>query len=218
MTSQEQRSVPAPVVVALGLLALGLVLLGVGGFVRFHDGSGAGSDQWILPLGVLAALVVAAGAGISLVTTKSRLWFGGALVLLDAVLVWQSVTNDGFRFVWSGDQGEQFMLQVAIGMIGLVLLATAIQPPGSAESWLVRAALYLSGVVAAVIIAFFIGASAYDSKYCTEVGSCDADDLSGLVWGVNGGLIALGVGLVLIVTTELVLRSRRQRAKVGTPA
>jgi hypothetical protein len=225
MTTQEQRSLPSPVVSALGLLGLGLVLLGVGGFVRFHDSSGSGSDQWILPLGVLAAVVAAAGAGVAFVSSQSSRWFGGALMLLDVVLVWQSVTNDAFRFIWQADEGELLLLEVAIGLLALVLLAMSIQlsrPATDAEAggqhWLVRAALYLSGVVVAVIVAFFIGVSWYDGKYCSQVAACDDDDLSGLVWGVSGSLIALAVGVVLIVVAELVLRSRRRQSKVGTPA
>ncbi|WP_328324087.1 hypothetical protein OHA70_32420 [Kribbella sp. NBC_00382] len=211
MTTDEQRSVPTPAVGALGALALAIVLLGVGGFVRFHDNSGFGSDQWILPLGFLAAVVAVGGAGIALLSSQSRRWFGGALVLLDIVLVWQSTTNDAFRFVWMADEGELFLLEVAIGLIGLVLLATSIQPSGQAAGshWLVRAALYLSGVVAAVIVAFFIGVSRYESTHCQQVASCDDDDLSGLVWGVSGSLIALAVGVVLIVVTELVRRQRQ---------
>jgi hypothetical protein len=220
MTSDEQRSVPTPVAGALGALALGIVLLGVGGFVRFHDNSGNGSDQWILPLGFLAAVVAVAGAGIALVTAQSRRWFGGALVLLDVVLVWQSASNDAFRFIWMADEGELFLLEVAIGLIGLVLLAMSIQPSRPAAEaggghWLVRAALYLSGVVVAVIVAFFIGVSWYEEKNCRQVAACDDDDLSGLVWGVSGSLIALAVGVVLIVVTELV---RRRQRKVGAPA
>jgi hypothetical protein len=75
--------------------------------------------------------------------------------------------------------------------------------------------LYLSGVVVAVIVAFFIGVSSYEARYCSQVAACDDDDLSGLVWGVSGSLIALAVGVVLIVVTEL---ARRQQRKVGTPA
>jgi uncharacterized membrane protein len=164
-----------------------------------------------------------------LVTAQSRRWFGGALVVLDIVLAWQSLTNEGFRFIWMADEGELFLLEVAVGLVGLILLATSFQSSrpaaGAAASaaaggrhWLVRVAVYLSGVVVAVIVAFFIGVSSYEAKYCGQVASCDDDDLSGLVWGVTGSLIALAVGVVLIVVNELVLRSRRERRKVGTPA
>jgi hypothetical protein len=153
-------------------------------------------------------------------TAQLRRWFGAALLLFDAVLVWQSVTNDGFRFSWQADEGELILLEVAIGLIGLVLLATSVQPPRGAggQHWLVRVALYLSGVVVAVIVAFFVGASWYQERNCGQVADCDDDDLGGLVWGVSGSLIALGVGVVLIIVSELVLRGRRQRGKVGTSA
>jgi hypothetical protein len=143
-------------------------------------------------------------------------------VVLDLVLAWQSLTNEGFRFIWMADEGELFLLEVAIGLVGLLLLATSVQVSrpaadgaGGGRHWLVRVALYLSGVVVAVIVAFFIGVSWYESKNCSQVGACDDDDLSGLVWGVSGSLIALAVGVVLIVVTELV---RRQQRKVGTSA
>ncbi|MEV6414879.1 hypothetical protein [Kribbella sp. NPDC051718] len=218
MTSQEQRSLPSPVVGGLGLLGLGIVLLGVGGFVRFHDSSGSGSDRWILPLGFLAALLAAGGVGIAFVSTQSRRWVGGALVLLDVVLVWQSAVNDGFRFIWMADEGELILLEIAIGLLGLVLLALSIQlpaPVAGGSNWLVRGALYLSSVVAAVIIGFFIGVRGYEAKYCGVGEGCDPDDLTGLGWGVTGSLIALAVGVVAIVVAEVVLRQQR---KVGTPA
>ncbi|GAA3538986.1 hypothetical protein GCM10022235_03110 [Kribbella ginsengisoli] len=220
MTTQEQRSLPSPVVGGLGLLGLGIVLLGVGGFVRFHDNSGTGSDRWILPLGVLAALVAAGGVGVAFVSTQSRRWVGGALVLLDVVLVWQSASNSGFRFVWMADEGELILLEVAIGLIALLLLALSLQLPRPAASagglqWPARAALYLSGVVAAVIVGFFVGVRLYEAEYCGRPEGCDADDLTGLGWGVTGSLIALAVGVVVILVTEVV---RRQQRKVGTPA
>src|SRR4051812_4595899 len=123
---------------------------------------------------------------------RLRRWFGGALLLLDAGLVWQSVTNDTFRFVWHADEGELLLLEVAVCLVGLVLLASSVQPAGpvtGGRHWLVRAALYLSGVVVAVIVAFFIGVRWYEEKNCGQVAACDDDDLSGLVWGVSGSLI-----------------------------
>ncbi|MFI5707306.1 hypothetical protein [Kribbella sp. NPDC051620] len=218
MTSDEQRSLPSPVVGALGLLGLGIVLLGAGGFVRFHDTSGSGSDRWILPLGFLAAVLAAGGAGVAFVSTQSRRWVGGVLLLLDVVLVWQSASNDGFRFIWMADEGELILLEVAIGLIGLILLALSIQLPQPAAGgphWLARLALYLSGVVVVVIVGFFIGERWYESRHCGVGEGCDPDDLSGLVWGVTGSLIALAMGVVVIVVIEVV---RRQQRKVGTPA
>lgn len=214
------------------MFVVGLVTLSSGGFVQFDDTSGFGSDQWNLPLGVLALVLVVAGIGVASVSATARLWLGGALGLLDVFLIWQSVTNDGFRFVWHGDEGELFLFQVALGLTALVLIATGLQPSRDdaaavveaggkvdAGRWLVRTVLYLAGTAVAVFVAFFIGADQYADRYCTQVGACDADDLSGLVWGLNGSLIALGVCLVLIVAVELVLRSRRkQQRKVSTLA
>lgn len=227
MSSQEQRSVAG----SLGLFVASLALLGVGGFVQFDDTSGLGSYQWNLPLGALAAVLGVAGIGVASVSAKARLWLGGALGLLDVFLIWQSTTNDGFRFVWDRNEGQLFLFQVALGLVALVLIATGLQPSpreakaGTGEAkagagrWLVRVAAYLCGMALAAYFGFFIGADQYADRYCTQVGACDADDLRGLVWGVNGSLIALGVCLVLIVAVELVLRSRRkQQRKVSTLA
>jgi hypothetical protein len=220
MTSQEQRSVPAPVVGALGLLALGIVLLAVGGFVRFRDYSGFGSDQWIRPLGFLAALLALAGIGVACVTAQSRRWLGGALLVLDLFLIWQSATNDGFRFVWNHDEGELFLLQVLLGLVGLVLIATGLQPfkrpaPGSGR-WLVRAAAYACGAAVATYLAVNAGVQHYDTTSCTDPGAdCDLSGLEGMVWG----LVALGVSAVVVVVIEVALWVvRRRRRTAGTPA
>ncbi|MDX6279502.1 MAG: hypothetical protein QOH03_573 [Kribbellaceae bacterium] len=211
MTSDEQRSVPTPVVGALGALALAIVLLGVGGFVRFHDFSGNGSDQWVRPLGFLAAVLAVAGVGIAALTAQSRRWFGGALLLLDLVLVWQSATNDGFRFVWMYDEGELFTLQVAIGLIAFVLLAAGVQPSrwsGGAGRWMVRAAVYACATAVVTYVALQAGSDHYHSAICTN-DDCDLGGLYALEWGV----IALGVCLAVVLVVELVLLGARRRQR-----
>jgi hypothetical protein len=222
MTSEEQRSVPPPAVGALGLLALGIVLLGVGGFVRFHDYSGSGGDQWIRPLGFLAAVLAVAGVGVAAVSTQSRRWFGGTLLVLDLVLVWQSTTNEGFRFVWNHDEGELFMLQVALGLVAFVLLATGLQPSRwsnaktGAGRWLVRGAIYACATAVVVYVALDAGGDHYHSVVCTNE-DCDLGGLYALEWGTA----ALGSCLVAILVVELVLfgvRRRQRRPRTGVSA
>lgn len=239
MSSQEQQPVTGAAAAALGFLVAGLVVLGFGRFVQFDNSSGYGSDQWVLPLGYLAAVLATVAVGVASADRIARLWLGGALAVLDVFLVWQTVTNQLFRFVWGGDEGELFLFEIALALIALLLIASGLQPlrhdragagaeaKAGAEAggkvgagrWLVRTAVYLAGIVVAVIVGFFIGVRQYEARYCHQaVDSCEPDDLTGLVWGANGSLIALGICLVVIVATELVLRSRRQQQrKVGTP-
>src|SRR3954464_9997940 len=91
---------------------------------------------------------------------RLRRWFGVALLLLDAVLVWQSVTNDTFRFVWHADEGELLLLEVAVCLVGLVLLASSVQPAGpvtGGRHWLGRAAPFPSGGRGAGLLGLFLG-------------------------------------------------------------
>ncbi|WP_433002730.1 hypothetical protein [Kribbella sp. CA-294648] len=217
MTSQEHRSVPTPVVGALGLLALGLVLLGVGGFVQFDDTAGFGSDQWVRPLGFIAALVAVAGVGVACLSAQARRWLGGALGVLDLFVIWQSVTNDGFRFVWNHDEGELFLLQVLLGLTALVLIATGLQPfkrpAGAGGRWLVRVAAYACGTAIAAYLAFNAGVWHYETQVCTNE-DCDLGGLEGLFWSI----IAIGVCVAVAVVIEVVLLvKRRQRRTEGQP-
>jgi hypothetical protein len=225
MSSQEQRPVSGAAAASLGLLVAGVAVLGIGRFVRLGKNLGYDSDARILPLGFLAAVLAIAAIGVATRNRTARLWLGGAFAVLDAVLIWQSITNVYFRFGWGGDEGEMVLFEVGLGLLALLLFATAIQPARQdgvkvdAGRWLVRTVLYLAGIVLAVIVGFFSGANQYDAKYCAQVDACDDDDLSALVWGFNGMLIALGVCLVLIVAIEVFLRNRRkQQRKVATPA
>jgi hypothetical protein len=212
MTSAEQRSIPAPVVGAIGLLGLAIVLLGVGGFVRFDDYSGTGSDRWVVPLGFLAAVLAVAGGAVSCVTAQSRRWFGGALVVLDAFLILQCSVNRGFRFVWVNDESEMVLLQVVLGCVALTLIATGLQsfkrPAPAAGRWLVRAAAYACGAVIATVVAVLAGIRHYETDVCTN-DDCDLGGLEGMVWG----MVALGVSVVVVLVIELTLWVVRRRRR-----
>ncbi len=216
MSSQEQRSVGG----SFGLLAASLALLGIGGFVQFDDTSGFGSDQWNLPLGGVALVLAVAGIGVASVSATARLWLGGALGLLDLLVLWQSVTNEGFRFVWDHNEGELFQFLVALGLTALALIATGLQPAPQAKSesakpgagrWLVRIAAYLCGTVIIVFVATWAGIDYYTPTVCDDC----LDGLKGVYWGAA----ALVACLVAVVVIEFVLRSqRKQQRKEGIRA
>lgn len=219
MTSEEQRPVPVPAPVgALGLLALGVFLLCIGGFVRFDDFSGFGSDHWIRPLGFVAAAAAVGAVGVACLSAQARRWLGGALVVLDLFVIWQSATNDGFRFVWNHDEGELFLLQVLLGLTALVLIATGLQPfkrpAGAGGRWLVRVAAYACGTAIATYVAFNAGVRRYETQVCTN-DDCDLGGLEGMVWA----LVALVVCVLVAIVIEVVQwRKRTQRRTEGQPA
>lgn len=215
MTSEEERPVPVPAPVgALGLLALAVFLLCMGGFVRFDDYTGFGSNEWIRPLGFLAAAVVVGAVLVACTSVEARRWLGGALVVLDLLLIWQSVTDDAFRFVWHHDEGELFLLQVLLGLAALVLIATGVQPlersAGTGGRWLVRVAVYVCGTV---IVAFGAGSAGvwqYTTQVCVEE-DCDLGVNAGMTWA----LVALIVWGVVIVVIEDKLKTRREQRRTG---
>jgi hypothetical protein len=136
------------------------------------------------------------------------------LAVLVALLVWQSSTNNGFRFIWNGDEGELFYFQVGLGLLALVLLATGFQPrrPRSASGagrWMVRGAVYLCCAALITYVAALAGIAHFEATECTDPGGeCDLAGLAGLVWGVA----ALPASLVVALVIELVLwRRRKQR-------
>jgi hypothetical protein len=232
VTNQVQRVAPSA---AVGLFGLGLALLGVGRFVQLDDSSGFGSEEWIMPLGVLALFAAVASVIVAAQDPRARLWLGAVLAVLVALLVWQTSTNLGFRFIWAGSEGELIMLQVGLGLLALVLLATGIQPKrsrevdragggggsveggslgggggsGGAGRWMVRGAVYLCCCALATYVAAMAGIAHFEAVECADPGEiCELAGLEGLVWGV----IALPASLVVALVIELVLwRRRRQR-------
>lgn len=206
---------------AVGLFAVGLVVLFAGGFVQFDDTSGFGYDQWILPLSVVSLAAAIASVVVAWTDSTARLLLGIAMTVLVAFLIWQCAVNDGFRFIWHGDEGELLQLQVVLGLTGLSLIATGLQPSrepqvgatnradAGAGRWLVRAVVYLVGCLVAMYVAFIVGATYYEARECANTDEQCLAPLGGLVWSV----IVVPVSLVAIVVIELVLRNRRKRRR-----
>ncbi|WP_328999400.1 hypothetical protein OHA18_33775 [Kribbella sp. NBC_00709] len=210
---------------SLLLLVVALGLLFAGGFVQFDDTSGFGSERWILPLGALAFVPAVASVPAAWPDPKARLWLGVALAVLTALLVWASISNDGFRFVWNRGEGELAMLEFATGLVAFVLIANGVQPAPESETaaepagarpgpgrWLVRTAVYLCGTIVVVLVAFAIGADYYARTECPDDGDCLAP-LGGVVWGA----LAVPVCGLAVLVIEIVLSRRRRRktAEVG---
>ncbi|TCM42653.1 hypothetical protein [Kribbella sp. VKM Ac-2568] len=219
MTNQTHRVAPSA---AVGLFGLGLALLGVGRFVQLNDNSGFGGEEWIMPLGVLALLAALASLVVAAQDSRARLWLGAVLAALVALLVWQTTTNPGFRFIWAGSEGELVMLQVGLGLLALVLLATGFQPrssrevgragrgsgAGGAGRWMVRGAVSLCCCALITYVAAMAGIAHFEAVECTDPDEmCELAGLQGLVWGV----IALPASLVVALVIELVLRRRRRQ-------
>lgn len=197
---------PAPrsraVVLPLLLLLASLAALYAGRFIQFDDTSGYGSERWVMPLGALAGLLALGAVGVGLTHRPARRAVGGALVVLDVLLVAQAVTNDGFRFIWSVDEEELFYLQVALGFAGLLLLTPRLLST--------RVAVYVSALTVGMLVAFSLGAAHFESTRCSGPelsGECDLAGLEGIWWAAG----ALVLGIVAIVVAEAV-RSRKRRA------
>ena len=208
------------------LLVVALGLLFAGGFVQFDDTSGFGDEQWILPLGGLAFVPALASAVAAWPDPKARLWLGIALAVLTALLVWGSISNDGFRFIWNRSEGELALFEFATGVVAFVLIANGVQPAPASETaaepsaaqpgagrWLVRTAAYLCGTIVVVLVAIAAGADYYTRTECPEEGDCLAP-IAGFVWGV---LAVPACGLVVLVIEIVLSRRRRRRtAEIGS--
>jgi len=206
---------------SLALMGASLITLYAGGFIQFDDTSGFGSDRWVMPLGMFAGLLALCAVGVGLADRTARQAVGGALAVLDVVLVVQAIGNDGFRFIWGGDEGELFYLQVALGIAALFLLTPAFltskeatdknpRPARSLSAW-ARFAIYVSALVFAMFVAFFTGTAHFQTTQCSGPGfdgECDIAVLEGLLWAG----IAFMVGTISIVIAE-VAKARRQRGE-----
>jgi hypothetical protein len=113
----------------LMLLLLSLALLLAGNFIQFDDTSGFGGDDILMPYGDLALQAVTAAVILSLRAHRARRPLGIALLVLDCLIVVEAWTNPGFRFIWSGDEGELFMFEVALLLTGLALLTRSVYRP-----------------------------------------------------------------------------------------
>ena len=206
--------------ISLLLLVVALGLLFAGGFVQFDDTSGFGSERWILLLGGLACVAALVSVVAAWPDPKARLWLGIALAVLTGLLVWGSISNDGFRFIYHRSEGELALLELAIGLVAFVLIANGVQPapasetatePGTAAQagpgrWLVRTAGYLCGTIVVALVAIAAGADYYTRTECPEEGDCLAV-LGGFVWGAVA-VLACGLGVLVI---EIVLWRRRHK-------
>jgi hypothetical protein len=211
--------------VSLMLLVVALGLLFAGGFVQFDDTSGFGAEQWILPLGGLAFVPTLVSVVVAWPDPKARLWLGIALAVLTGLVVWESISNDGFRFIYNRSEGELALLEFATGLVAFVLIANGVQPTPASETtvesgvaqpgagrWLVRTAAYLCGTIVVVLVAIAAGADYYTRTECPEDGDCLAA-LGGFVWGAVA-VVACGLA-VLVIEIVFWRRRRRKTAEVG---
>lgn len=206
------------VVVSLALLIASLITLYAGGFIQFDDTSGFGYERWVMALGVVAGLLALSAVGVGLSDRRARRAVGGALAALDVVLAAETVRNDGFRFIWGGDEGESFFFQVALGLAALILLTptfvsarpTTDETPRAGRSltpW-ARFSIYLSALTLGIFVAFFLGIAHFEATQCSGPGGgeCDVAVVEGFFWA--GGAFVLGV--VAVVLAE-VHRYRKRR-------
>jgi hypothetical protein len=203
---------------ASGLLGGSLALLYVGHFIEFDDLSGSGSQEWVMPVGLLAGLAAIGSCIVATTQPTVRRLLGGAIAALDAWLIWQAATNDGFRFIWGGDEGDLVLFQIGLGMTALVLMTPRFlviaESTGSTRSAPVlsgqaRALSYLGLSLLVVFSAFVLGMAHFESTQCSGPefdGECDLAGLEGMVWG----MAALVCTAVVIAILE-VIRLRRGR-------
>lgn len=217
----RRRSIPLGVVArSLGLVALALLLLAAGGFVQF-GATGLAGASWRFVLGPLALVAVILAVVTSWPESKARLSLGIALALVFAGVAWQGLVNENFRFVWLQGKGEFVVLELLVGLIAFVLIATGVQadpyssaePPTAQEQdapgagrWLLRWVAYVGGAVVVMFVAFFIGLAA--APRCDDdFGDCDLVGVYGAVYS----LFSLPVSAVVITVVESIRTARRSR-------
>jgi len=217
LVADSRRRVGLGRAAALGAVGFGvvaLVLLWVGEFIQFDDTSGFGGDKWEMPYGAAAALASVVGLGIALSAYPARRAYGLLLGVVDVALVAGVMIADGFRFVWSEDEGELFLFLCALTVVAVTLsLPRFARSPESGEAgsprltgW-ARAAAYVLGLPILVFVAFGAGARHFEETECGGGGECDIAALSGLVWSTA----TLVLGLVAILVLEIVIRVRARR-------
>ncbi|WP_433157420.1 hypothetical protein [Kribbella sp. CA-247076] len=216
---RERRTAVASVV----LLGVALVLLASGGFIQLDDSP----SPWFFALGPLAVIPAVAAVVVASRDPMARLWLGGGLMGLVALVVLLSLLVQGFRFVWVESESELLVLEVVLGLVAAVLIATGLQPsarttvrtapgtaPGAAAGakrgagrWMVRASVYLCATAVLMAAAFVAGVVLYDTTYCGAGGDTEClAILAGFLWAAA----ALPVSGVAIGIIELVLWHRRR--------
>jgi hypothetical protein len=214
------------------LLLLSLALLWKGSFIQFDDTSGFGSNDWVMPLAPVSLLLAATSVLVALRDVPARRLLGAALLVLDGLIVVQAVTNPGFRFIWSGEEGELFQFEVALGIGGLALLTRRVyrpaETPGPAQPRLTqesesrameltgwaRFVAYLAATAVLVFVAFFLGVVQFEATECSGPdfgGECDLAVLGGLAWAAAA--IVLATVAIICIEARLYTRGRgRTRA------
>ena len=143
-----------------------------------------------------------------------RIGVGVVLAVFFAWLVWRASADDGFRFIWNRDEAEFLVFAGVVGLASLVLLATGLQPPGFARAggrWMVRAAVYICGAAAVMLLALGAGTAYYDANDCPSGDSDCLSLLGGMVWS----LVSLAASAGAVVVIEVVLwRHRRKCAAI----
>ncbi|MEJ7706148.1 MAG: hypothetical protein WKF82_02045 [Nocardioidaceae bacterium] len=219
MSLRDRQRPVIILLIALGLLAGSLALLYVGRFIQFDDYSGFGSYEAVMPLGILAGPAATVSVIVATAERMARRLFGGALIVLDAVVVWQATTNDGFRFIWVHGEGELFYFQIGLGMTALVLMTptffktSELTGSGRATRMLsgwARVLAYLGVSMLVAFSAFFLGAAHFESTECSGPdfgGECDVALIEGLVWAA-AAIVVMTVAVVIMEVVR-VRKSRR---------
>lgn len=234
MTPDARTSDPKEVVAAqqsgitaaaLGLFVTSLVLLYLGGFIQFDDTSGFGSTEWVMSVGLVAGLAALCSVAVAISRGTARRALGAMMAVLTFLIIVQVTTNDGFRFIWAGDEGELVYLQVLLALASLILLTPRFFKPrettGRAASsralspW-ARAVVYLCALVLVVFVAFLQGVAHFESTECSGPdfgGECDLAGIEGLLWAAVAFILVVAV----VATTEVVLTRKRRATHANQP-
>jgi hypothetical protein len=200
---------------ASGLLLGALAAMWMGRFITLDDRSGTGSEDDILPFAYLAGLLAIAGVIVALPEPRTRRRVGRFLLALTVVLFTSSHVFPGFRFGWGGDEGELFLFEVLLVLVGLTMARPPLRPPLPGEtrrrsSFWRRLPVYLAVTLALMVVAFVAGLTYYDNTECGTTDYGGECDLGGL-WGLILSAATLLVSVTTVVVIELVLLARRVR-------
>lgn len=204
MTHESRRPVWS---LPLGLFAVSLILLALGHFIQLDDVSGFGSDRWVLPLGILALVAAVCGLSLAGNDRSSQVASGVFLLMLDVGLVVAARVDDGFRFVWLAGEVELVILEVLVGVVGLLLLWKPADRPGELTPARSRVILYVVGLVLLVGAALVVGTVVFEVTQCGNGGECDLSFLG----GIGAAVVVAPLWVVGAVANEvrLALRARR---------
>lgn len=206
------------------LFVASLAALYVGGFIQFDDTSGFGGNEWNMPLAFVAGLLAFASVAVAVSDRTARRALGAALVTLDVLLVGASVTDGEFRFIWGGDEGELFYLEVVLGLAALILLTPTFtsakgrtdRPSDRSLSPWSRVTIFATVLVIAMFVTFNAGISHFHSTQCSGRGfdgECDLAVLEGLAWA--GATFFLLVTAFSVSEVQRARRLRTQRQEQG---